>query len=549
MLCAWWTNPIHAAPLLETLASELARVESALAEQDEKAHWIGIGAVTSESLSISAANGATTEPSWRTSRVADIDMRVGTPTLDSTHKIRDAGWFESNDKVSFNLPLDDGDELAIRRAVWRAADDSYRSARKRLFKIRNNLAVKVVSEDSSDDFSPATIAVARLDVPQMDLDVDEWRNHLRAASSVFTQFEGVEDSNVSLWAHRTTRTIVTTEGTQLELPQVQFRVSLWAQATATDGMAIQVHRAFDAHTADKLPTIDELLTATKEAGVRVVDLTAAPMIEPTVAPAILRGRAAAVFFHEVLGHRVEGHRQKDEDEGQTFTDKVGEAILPRFLNVIDDPTISHINGVDLNGHYSHDDEGVRAQRTEIVTKGVLKNFLTSRSPIEATATSNGHGRRQVGHSVVARQGNLIIEATQTIPYPELRKQLRRELQRQKKPFGFIFEDITGGFTLTGRVTPNSFAVQTVGAQRVWADGRPDDLMRGGDLIGTPLTTFNEIMSASDQTATFNGTCGAESGWVPVSASAPDILIRNLEVQRSEKEHDRPPLLTAPMVNQ
>jgi len=549
VLCAWWTNPIHAAPLLETLASELARVEGALAEQTEPAHWIGIGAVTSESLSISAANGATTEPSWRTSRVADIDMRVGTPTLDSTHKIRDAGWFESDDKVAFNLPLDDGEELAIRRAVWRAADDSYRSARKRLFKVRNNLAVKVEAEDSSDDFSPAPVAIARFEAPEIGLNVDEWRDRLRTASSVFTQFEGIEDSNISLWARRTTRTIVTTEGTQLELPQLQFRVSLWAQATAKDGMAIQVHRAFDAHTADKLPTLEELLTETKDAGKRVLDLTAAPIVEPTVGPAILRGRAAAVFFHEVLGHRVEGHRQKDEDEGQTFTDKVGEAILPRFLSVIDDPTISQINGIDLNGHYSHDDEGVSAQRTEIVSKGVLKNFLTSRSPIEATPTSNGHGRRQIGHSVVARQGNLMIQATRTVPYPELRRQLQRELRRQNKPFGFIFEDITGGFTLTGRVTPNAFAVQTVGVQRVWADGRPDDLMRGGDLIGTPLTTFNEIMSASDQIATFNGTCGAESGWVPVSASAPDILIRNLEVQRSEKEHDRPPLLSTPMVDQ
>ena len=549
MLCAWWATPTHAAPLLETLASELARVESALAEQDEPAHWIGIGAVTSESLNISAANGATTEPSWRTSRIADIDMRVGTPTLDSTHKIRDAGWFESDDKVAFNLPLDDGEELAIRRAVWRAADDSYRSARKRLFKVRNNLAVKVVAEDSSDDFSPAPVAVARLDVPEIGINVDEWRNHLRTASAVFARFEGIEDSNVSLWALRTTRTIVTTEGTQLELPQTQFRVSLWAQTTAKDGMEIQVHRAFDAHTVDKLPTLGTLLAEATDAAERVLDLSIAPIVEPTVAPAILRGRAAAVFFHEVLGHRVEGHRQKDDDEGQTFTDKVGEAILPRFLNVIDDPTLSQINGVDLNGHYSHDDEGVGAQRTEIVAKGILKNFLTSRSPVEATPTSNGHGRRQIGHSVVARQGNLIIEATRTVPYAELRKQLKRELRRQKKPFGFIFEDITGGFTLTGRVTPNAFAVQTVGVQRVWADGRPDELMRGGDLIGTPLTTFNEIMGASDQTATFKGTCGAESGWVPVSASAPDILIRNLEVQRSEKEHDRPPLLSAPVVNQ
>ena len=59
-----------------------------------------------------------------------------------------------------------------------------------------------------------------------------------------------------------------------------------------------------------------------------VDLEAlrkAPVAEPYDGPAMLSGRAAAVFFHEVLGHRLEGHRQKDEDEGQTFTKKVGQA--------------------------------------------------------------------------------------------------------------------------------------------------------------------------------------------------------------------------------
>ena len=142
----------------------------------------------------------------------------------------------------------------------------------------------------------------------------------------------------------------------------------------------------------------------------------------------------------------------------------------------------------------------------------------------------------------------MVEVSEATSPVRLRTMLIQEIKRQDKPYGFIFEDITGGFTLTGRSTPNSFAVQPVGVTRVWADGRPDELMRGADLIGTPLTAFAQIVAASTETETFNGFCGAESGYVNVSASAPALLIREVEVQRSGKNHDRPPLLPAPGLN-
>jgi hypothetical protein len=88
-------------------------------------------------------------------------------------------------------------------------------------------------------------------------------------------------------------------------------------------------------------------------------------------------------------------------------------------------------------------------------------------------------------------------------------------------------------------------VQPVTVWRVWADGRPDELVRGVDLIGTPLVTFSRIAAAGDTPAVFNGVCGAESGWVPVSAVAPDLLVSEVEVQRREKQNDRPPLLPPP----
>jgi predicted Zn-dependent protease len=86
----------------------------------------------------------------------------------------------------------------------------------------------------------------------------------------------------------------------------------------------------------------------------------APLADPYVGPAILEGRAAGVFFHEVFGHRIEGHRQKDETSGQTFSSQVGKEIMPTWLSVYDDPTLTTLNGLQLNGFYRFDDEGVRA---------------------------------------------------------------------------------------------------------------------------------------------------------------------------------------------
>jgi len=129
---------------------------------------------------------------------------------------------------------------------------------------------------------------------------------------------------------------------------------------------------------------------------------------------------------------------------------------------------------------------------------------------------------------------------------DLEKLLLAEIKKQGRPYGMVFTDISGGFTFTGRATPNAFQVTPVVVWRVYADGRPDELIRGVDLIGTPLVAFDRIIAASDQTDVFNGVCGAESGWVPVSAVAPAILVQQMETQLKEKGQDRPPLLPKPM---
>jgi predicted Zn-dependent protease len=326
---------------------------------------------------------------------------------------------------------------------------------------------------------------------------------------------------------------------------VHYRLELFIQGKADDGMDINRYYNFDWNDPAGAPDDRAVLAQCAILQKEMEGLVNAPLVEPFAGPAMLTGRAAAVFFHEVFGHRSEGFRQKDITEGQTFASKVGEQILPEFISIIDDPTQSRLDSSILLGNYPFDDEGVAAQRVTLVDKGILRNFEMSRQPINGFPQSNGHGRRQVGLAPVSRQGNLIIESSRKVTNAELRRMLIAEVRRQGKQFGLLIDDIAGGFTFTGRGQPQAFQVQPLVVYEVFADGRPDVLVRGVDIVGTPLVSLTKIMATGDTYEVFNGYCGAESGSVPVAAAAPAMLISEMEVQKKQSSTDRPPILPHP----
>jgi predicted Zn-dependent protease len=277
----------------------------------------------------------------------------------------------------------------------------------------------------------------------------------------------------------------------------------------------------------------------------LVALRSAPITEPFSGPAILSGRASAVFFHEVLGHRLEGQRQRGDQEGQTFTKQLNKAILPPFLSVADDPTLASFHGNALSGHYNFDDEGQPAQRVDLIKDGILETFLMSRLPIASFSNSNGHGRAELGHMPAGRQGNLIVTSSKTVSDGQLRQMLIDEAKRQGRPYGLYFEDISSGFAVTTRNSPQAFSVIPLVVYRVYVDGRPDELVRGVSIVGTPQTALKSILATNDHQDIFNGICGAESGQIPVSAVAPAMLLSTLETQRQAQGTARPPILPPP----
>jgi predicted Zn-dependent protease len=527
-------------PILTVMQSELSRASSSLAKSDPAPYFLSYTVNDQNIVVLVGAYGSLLTDAALQRREADVVMRVGSPALDNTH-----GQSRASGMSSGTLPLGD-DPDAISRVLWELTDREYKRSAPAFLNVKTNTAVRAEEEDRSPDFSKEAPQVhAGEPLKPGTLDRAAWEGEVRRLSAAFRKYPGVYFASVVLQVQNSNSRLVTSEGASIASPSVSTRLILEAQTRAADGMELLRVETFQAPSAAGLPSETELAAKIDKIAEDLKNLRQAPVAEPYNGPALLSGRAAAVLFHEVLGHRLEGHRQRDEEEGQTFTKKVNQEVLPKFLSVSDDPTLHELAGVKLAGSYEYDNEGSPAQRVDVIQDGILKNFLMSRMPIKDFGLSNGHGRNQPGLMPTGRQGNLIVTSTQTVPEAQLRQKLIDEVKRQGKPYGLYFDDIQGGFTLTTRQLPQAFQVLPVIVYRIYADGRPDELVRGVDIVGTPLAALTRIMTTGDQQHVFNGVCGAESGSVPVAAVAPAMLFSEMEVQKRGHAHERPPILPPP----
>jgi TldD protein len=491
-------------------------------------------------VSIRALYGALAESSAGRTRSADVQVRVGDPKLDNTH-----GTHRGSAVNSLQLPLGDNRE-ALARSLWLATNTGYGNALDNYLRVQTEAEVRAKEEDTSPDFSQqAPQKHIGVIAPSIVIDRTAWEQRVRELSRIFRDYPDVYENMVFLTVQNETDYFVSSEGSQIVTPHLQARIVAVAVTRADDGMDLFREQTFEAQTADGLPTQAVLASAMRDLGKSLEALRKAPVTEPFDGPAILSGRAAAVFFHEVLGHRLEGQRQRGDEEGQTFTKDVGKPILPDFLSVADDPTVDTFGSTWLSGSYQYDDEGQQAERVDLIQDGVLKTFLMSRLPIASFGASNGHGRAESGHVPTGRQGNLIVTSTKSVPDSELRRQLIDEAKKQGKPYGLYFEDISSGFAVTQRSSPQAFQVIPLVVWRVYVDGRPDELVRGVSIVGTPLAAMKSIIATGDKSEVFNGECGAESGTIPVSAVAPAMLLSGIETQRQPQGTARPPILPIP----
>jgi TldD protein len=538
--------------LLEVMTTELHRAFTSLGKQglgkqgDEKQlppYFLSYSVSDASAVSITAQFGGLVSSTANHMRQADVQVRLGEAKLDNTHGIHRGSAVNST-----TLPLAD-DKEALARSLWMATNTGYGNALENYLRVKTEAEVRAKEEDSSPDFSqePPQVHLGKA-APPIVIDRAAWEKRVKALSLLFREYPDVYRNAVMLSAQNETDYYASSEGSKVVTPHLQARLVVFAMTRADDGMDLFRAQTFEAQTVDALPTQTEMEATIRELGKSLEALRKAPVTAPFDGPAILSGRAAAVFFHEVLGHRLEGQRQRGDEEGQTFTKNVGKEVLPAFLSVSDDPTMPRFEKTWLSGSYEYDDEGEKARRVDLIQDGVLKTFLMSRLPIAHFSNSNGHGRAQAGKVPNGRQGNLIVTSTKTVSDDALRKQLIEEAKKQGKPYGLYFEDISSGFAVTTRNSPQAFQVIPLVVWRVYVDGRPDELVRGVSIVGTPQAALKSIVATSDKREVFNGECGAESGTVPVSAVAPAMLMSEIETQKQAQGTARPPILPMPGVD-
>lgn len=551
LICCFFCSIVYVSAsetvIMKALKSEMKRTMEGLKSQTNPPYFLSYAVTETKTVRMTASFGKLKSEESINSRVLDIDIRVGNYILDNTHTLRGSRFEFGSGGRGVELPFSEN-EQAISSIIWAATDKLYKKAVERYGKVLTNKAVKVKEEDSSADFSVQKPEVFIEEAATFTLDTNAWREKVKSLSALFLADPKIYTGDVYFQADIITKYFVNSEGTQLQQSEPNVRMFASASTKSDDGMTLPLFSSYFAFAPEGLPQSENVQKDILSMISTLGKLREAPLAETYSGPAILSGPAAGVFFHEIFGHRVEGHRQKDPNSSQTFKSFLQKKILPDFIDVVFDPGMKSLQGQDIVGYYKYDDEGVKAQKVVAVKNGLFQNFLMSRSPIENFAVSNGHGRRQAGLRPVSRQSNLLVNASETVSFDSLRTLLRQECKRQNKEYGLYFVEISGGFTFTARTIPNAFNVQPLVVYKIYQDGRPDELVRGVDLIGTPLTTFNNIIAASNSIGIFNGVCGAESGGVPVSASSPDLFVKTIEVQKKQKSQAKPPLLDSPLTN-
>lgn len=533
-------------PNLSAMLRELYRNKANLQLKGYKRpYFISYALSDTDLFFVSGAAGAIIRKTRTRNSYMYVDCRVGDYQVDSS---RYKGYDFSNSGPLRYVPGTvapiDGNTDELQRGLWLLTDYKYKKALQNYLRVRANAVTDIDNENVpawSHEYP------FRLVEPVSALKVGEaaYTDMVRRVTAETLKFPVIFDENMSVTAKRLIRYIVNTEDTVVRSTDKYYGIVITLYARAKDGTLLSDMVTYYSRTPERLPDTKKVLHAVDAEIAILKKLQNAPVLDPMTVPAIFMPGPAGVFFHETIGHRLEGQRQHGQNEGKTFRNYLNKQILPAFINVYDDPTMETFQGIQLNGFYRVDDEGVPSRRVTLVKKGILKNFLMSRTPIKGFVHSNGHGRSNGALRPVGRMGNLLVKADKTVSMAKLKEMLIAEVRRQHKPFGVIIAKVFGGSTNTSTYGYQAFKGTPVVMYKVDAKTGKQTLVRGVEVVGTPLTSIDKIMAASSNYGVFNGFCGAESGNVPVSAIAPAILMREVELQRTPQPKQRPIIIKPP----
>jgi TldD protein len=518
------------------------------------------------SHSITAELGALVEESDSAFRIPSVQIRVGTPAFDNTDHVF-SGAYSGNRYDPGRLPLDNN-YLAFREVFWLAADRAYKAAEDSIARKRSSLK-NMSQTDVLPDFSPAPVAHLILPIDRKPFAAAPWKSELIRLSALFDGYPKVFSSAVEMLSSQSINYVVTSEGTELRTPEDLAYIRVAGRGLASDGTRVRDAQFFQAFRADGLPAEDVLTREIKAVGEHINELSQAPSGEAYDGPVLFEASAAAQLFGQLLGDNLKVTRKPVTDPGRPsryspseLENKLGSRVLPDWMDVVDDPTQTEYHGHTLLGHYLYDMEGVAPQPLTLVEKGVLKNFLLTRTPVfKEYPGSNGRARMTGSYGTRSPGfGNLFIRASQTTPAAGMKQKLMDLCKQNNKPYGILIRKLD--YPSTASIEELEKVMQAAGgshpvvppllAYKVYPDGR-EELVRGLVFQGVSVRSFKDIVAASDENSVFDlidsnapfALVGAGSFITTSSVIAPSLLFEELELEPVQQETPKPPIVPPP----
>ncbi|UCE62068.1 MAG: hypothetical protein JSU63_10215 [Phycisphaerales bacterium] len=540
--------------VLRALVDELERGKVGLKLEDlEQPYFIEYALHDATRVSVAATLGAVTRKNVNHSRRLRTDLRVGSYELDNTNfSGRGYGWYFGGGFGPFGeaqIPIED-DYGAIRQAIWWSTDRKYKEVIEQFAKKKAFMESKVI-EDKPNDFSreePTTHVEERIDVA---MDVAHLENLALELSQFFRETPQIKHSGVTISGKGGNSYLVNTEGTRMRAGGVYYSVAVNATVQADDGMELSDSISIDVNELAQLPELAELTDRCSRMIQQLIALKSAPKLESYTGPILFEPKAAAAIFSKRFadkftgGQRAVGSRANPED----LANKLNKRILPRFMDVVDDPTQETIAGVPVIGNYEYDHQGVPAKPLKLVEKGRLKKLVMSRNPSKEFSNSTGHGRGP--YRVRSAIGCVVVTAEPGMGPDELKSELLEACEDEDLEFGIRVASLSGaagynshsfygfgmgfGFGGYGRGGSNPLVMY-----KVFPDGR-EELVRGSEFAAIDLKAFKRILAAGNTPYVLN-----TGGGTPKTVAVPALLFEELDLAKIDRDFDKPPILPTPL---
>jgi hypothetical protein len=554
--------------LLSAMHDEVGRSLGLALPGSEKPYFIEYHVDDIETVRILASFGGLVSRSRSPNRTYAVHVRVGNYRFDTSNFLSRGSGVAGFDLPGF--PLEPAYDV-LRRYLWLSTDQAYKAAVDRLAHKQASMNRTTASE-TLDDFAHAAPVVEIAAPRRLEVDEDAWAERVKSLSGIPNQYPEIQSSNITFYATAGAFYLANTEGSEVRAPTSEAVLRVWMVAQASDGMRLRDSIAFHAPDSAGLPPEAEMRRQIAAMAENAVAFSKAPKGEEYSGPVLFEGVAGAQILAEVLGHNFTLVRQPVLDQGMNFfafgnelAGRKGSRILPDWMDVIDDPTVTSWHGQPLVGSYTIDREAVPAKPVQLVEKGVLKDYLRTRQVVHGYSDSNGRAQLSngmLGHT--AAISNLFVNVSQSVPVAELRRKLMETCKERDKAYGIVVRRMDYPSVATveeatklaqsgigSGTLPVSLPVRIF---KLYADGH-EEQVRGLVFRGLNAKSLKDIVAAGDDSAPFHFAyshglfalmdIGAPTR--PATVVAPSILVDDLDLKPIEGDLPKLPIAAAPAI--